>query len=138
MALESQGTKFFWSTSTAQSTAQLVGEIVDFNGPGGAAAVIDVTHLGSTAKEKMMGLPDEGQVSMSVNYNPTDAGHVALISDRSSRTMRKALIKFNDTATHAAVFDGWCLQYSIQGAVDAKVQANIVIEISGAVTHTTA
>ena len=124
MAMESQGCKFFWSTSTAQSTAQEIGEVTNFNGPGGAAAVIDITHLQSTAKEKLIGLRDEGQLSMSVNYNATDAGQVALIADRSARTKRKALIKFTDTATSAAVFDAYCLQFQVQGVVDDKIAGN--------------
>jgi len=138
MAIETQGCKFFWSTSTAQSTAQEVGEVVDFGGPGGAAGVIDVTHLQSTAKEKMIGLRDEGQFTMTLNYNPTNTGQIALVSDRASRTKRKALLKFSDTATSCAVFDGYCLQFSVNGAADDKIVANAAIEITGAVTYTTA
>jgi len=144
MALEAQGTKIFWSTATAAatvgavSTAQLVGEITDFSGPGGAAAVIDVTHLQSTAIEKIIGLPDEGQFSFTVNYNPTDAGQVALRTDRSARQRRAALIKFNDAATNAAKFDAYCQTFTPGGAVNGKVQANITLEITGVVTYTTA
>ena len=138
MAIEAQGCRFFWSTSTAQSTAQKIGEVTDFNGPGGAAAVIDISHLESTAKEKLIGLRDEGQFGMTLNYNPTDAGQIALKADRASRTKRKGLIKFNDTATNMAVFKGYCQQFQIQGAVDGKVVANTVIEITGGVTYSTA
>lgn len=138
MAMESQGCRFFWSTSTAQSTAQKIGEVVDFSGPGGGAAVIDITHLESTAKEKMIGLRDEGQFSMTLNYNATDTGQIALIADRASRTKRKGLLKMNDTATSCAVFKGYCLQFNIMGAQDNKITANAAIEITGGVTYTTA
>lgn len=138
MGMEAHQTRFFWSTSTAQSSAQQVGEVVDFSGPGGAAAVIDITHLGSTAKEKLPGIPDEGQLSLSLNYNATDVGHLALIADRGTRTKRKGLLKFNDAVTHCAVFDAFCIQYTPQGAVDNKIAANAVIEITGGVTYTTA
>ena len=138
MGMESQGCKFFWSASTSQSSAVQIAEVTDFNGPGGAAAVIDISHLESTAKEKMIGLRDEGQLSMTLNYNATDTGQVALKADRASRTMRKALLKFNDTATNAAVFDAYCMQFQVQGAVDNKITANAVLEITGAVTWTTA
>jgi len=147
MAYQSQGVKLFWSTlayTTNGSTAginatatQLVGEVTDFTGPGGAAAVIDITHLQSTAKEKMIGLRDEGQVSMSLNFNATDTGQVNLIADRASRTKRNALIKFADSDTNAVAFGGYCLQFSISGAVDNKISANAVIEIDGAVSYTT-
>ena len=70
MAFEAQGTEFFWSTNTtvaSTSTSCMIGEITDFSGPGGQAAVIDVTNLNSTAKEKLVGLRDEGQLSLSLN-----------------------------------------------------------------------
>ncbi len=69
MAFESQGTEFFWSATTAATTAaaRLVGDVTDFSGPGGQASVIDITNLNSTAKEKLVGLRDEGQVSLSLN-----------------------------------------------------------------------
>jgi hypothetical protein len=143
MAFEAQGTEFYWSTSTAASTAAgaLVGEVTDFSGPGGQASIIDVTHLNSTAKEKLVGLRDEGQVSMSLNLSFSDAGQIALRADRATRTRRKCVIKFNDNTTDAAktkaIFDGYCMGFSITGAVDNKVSANSVIEITGAVTYAT-
>lgn len=138
MAMESQGCKVFWSASTSQSTAQQVNGVTDFSGPGGAAAVIDITHLGSTAKEKLIGLRDEGQLTLTLNYDPTDAGQAALVTDRAARNLRKALIKFTDAATHCAVFDAYCQQFQVQGAVDNKIVANAVLEITNAVTYTTA
>lgn len=120
-----------------------VGEIVDFNGPGGAAGVIDITHLRSTAKEKLMGIPDEGQISLSLNYNPTDAGQLGLQSDRRARYKNLYDILFTDCTVSASAmpsrgaFWGYCLQFSEQGAVDAKVQANAVIEITDMVQYST-
>ena len=137
MAYQSQGTKFFWSATTAQSSNVQIGSVTDFTGPGGQAAVIDITHLTSTAKEKMMGLRDEGQLTLTLNYDATNTGQAALLADRASRSKKKALIKFSDTATHIAVFDGYCLAFSITGAMDNKVSANAVIEIDGAVTFST-
>jgi len=138
MAMESQGTKLFWSASTAVSSAVEVGEVTDFNGPGGAAGIIDISHLQSTAKEKLIGLRDEGQLSFSLNYNATDAGQLSLIADRAARTKKKCLLKFNDAATNCARFDAYCMQFSITGAVDDKIAANAVLEITGAVTYSTA
>jgi len=124
-------------------TMTLIGEVTDFTGPGGAAAVIDITSLDSTAKDKLMGLRDEGQLSMSINFNATDAGQVALKDDRAARTKGKYIIKLTDVATGSsafpsyAYFNGYCLQYSISGAVDNKVSGNAVIEIDGPVIWTT-
>ena len=143
MAFEAQGTQFFWSTNAtvaSTSTSCMIGEITDFSGPGGQANVIDVTNLNSTAKEKLVGLRDEGQLSLSLNFNYSDTAQAAIVTDRAARTKRKCVIKFNDstddTIKTKALFDAYCLGFSISGAVDNKVSANAVIEITGAVTYT--
>ena len=140
MAIEAQGTKLFWSTATAASTSSsaLIGEVTDFTGPGGSAGVIDITNQQSTAKEKLIGLRDEGQLSMTLNFSATDVAQMNLRTDRAARTKKRVTMKFVDTNTCIAVFKGYCLSYSISGAVDNKITANAVVEITGAVTYSTA
>jgi hypothetical protein len=139
MGVGSHNCRAFWSATTAASTAVPIGEVVDFSGPGGQAAVIDVTHLLSTAKEKVMGVADEGQLTMGLNFEATNAGQVALRTDRGTRSKKKCSIKFPTSggATSQAVFDGYCLGFTVSGAVDSKQSANVVIEIAGQVTWTT-
>ena len=128
-AIETQGVVFKWNTNT-------VGEIVSFTGPGGSASIIDITHLGSTRREKMMGIPDEGQFSFDVNLVPADTGQVALRADRASRTKRECILELTDDSVDPTTltFDAYCLNFSIQGAVDDKVQASVTLEITGEVT----
>ena len=125
-AIETQGVTFAWNT-------ELIGEIVSFNGPGGSASVIDVTHLGSTRREKRMGIADEGQFSFEVNLVPGNAGQVALRADRASRTKRECVLTLTDTSSTTLTFDAFCTQFSIQGSVDIKVSASVTLEITGEV-----
>ena len=71
---------------------ETIPNVVSFQGPGGQASVIDVTNLASTAKEKRVGLRDEGQLSLS-------------------------------------------FQFSVQGGVDAVVEASVTIEIDRDITE---
>jgi len=143
MAIESQGAIFFWSTSTAASTStsHAVAEVVGFNGPTGSANVIDVSHLGSTAREKLIGLRDEGQVTLDVNFLPGTTAQDYLRSCRATRTMRKGVIQLNDNTTEAArtkiIFDAYVSGFSISGAVDQVVKGAITLEINGACTYAT-
>jgi len=120
-----------------------VGEVVDFGGPGGAAGVIDVTHLQSTAKEKMIGVRDEGQLTMTLNYDPTDTGQIGMKADRAARYKNLYDILFHDldksdsAMPSRADFFGYCNGFSLNGAADDKVSANAAIEISGAVNYST-
>jgi hypothetical protein len=119
---------------------EAIGEVTNFNGPTGSANIIDITHLGSTAKEKLMGLPDEGQITMDVNFN-TDATalHLALKDDRAARTLTNFDIKLTDSSTFAQTqptafyFKAFVTNFSITGAVDDALKSALTLEISSAV-----
>ena len=138
MAIESQGVSIFWSTSTAASTALEVLGIMGFNGPSGSANVIDITTLQSTAKEKQMGLPDEGQISFDIIYLSTDTGQTALRVDRAARTKRNVSIKFTDSSTTYISADAYCTGFSLTGAVDDVIKGSVSLEITGPLTWSTA
>ncbi len=138
MAIEAQGTKIFWSASTALSTAVQVNGVIGFNGPSGSAGVIDVTDLGSTAKEKLMGLPDEGQLTFDINYLSTDAGQQSLRDDRQARTKKKVAIKLTDASSELMSADAFCTGFSLTGAVDDAIKGSITLELTGPIAYTTA
>ena len=118
---------------------ETIPNVVSFQGPGGQASVIDVTNLTSTAKEKRVGLRDEGQLSLSLHFNPDDTVHLGLRLDRSNRARRQYKITFTDTAPAATwttwTFYGYVTQFSVQGGVDAVVEASVTIEIDGDITE---
>lgn len=110
-----------------------IGEVVSHDGPGGSAAVYETTHLRSTAKEKKVGLPDEGQLTLAINWClATDSGQQAASEARKDRTEKNFKLTFSDLST--ASFKGYVLGMSASGAVDDKVSGSITIEITGAVT----
>jgi hypothetical protein len=94
--------------------------------------VIDTTHLKSTAKEKLIGLQDEGQFTFSINWDISDAGQAACRAARAARTEKNFKVTYSDAST--ASFKGYVLGMSSSGSVDGKVAGSITIEISGAVT----
>lgn len=117
-----------------------IGEITDFSGPGGSAAVIDTSSLDSTRREKLMGLPDEGQVTFSMNYVPGNAGQIAFRAARSSRAETNFIIVYSNATAIALptndTFAGFALEFSKTGAVDDKMTASATVEITGEVTTT--
>jgi hypothetical protein len=89
-------------------------------------------------KEKLPGLADEGQLNLECNLGySTDVTQKALVTDRAARTKRKAGINFSDTASSICQFDAYCTGFSISGAVDNKLTASIVLEITGACAWST-
>jgi hypothetical protein len=117
-----------------------IGQVMGFNGPTGSANVIDVTHLASTAKEKLIGLRDEGQLTLDTIYDTNaTALHAALRDDRASRTKRIYDIKLTDAGTEANAqptglyFDAYVTNNSITGTVDDAVKGSVTLEIASAV-----
>jgi len=120
-----------------------IGEIVSFNGPAMTAAVIDVTTLLSTAKEKLVSVYDAGQFSISVLYDddtPTVNLHEARMRDMQARTHRQFDITFPATSTAktgAVYFGGYISAYNISGAVDNAMKAEITIALASGVDFIT-
>lgn len=136
-ALETQGTKIRVEISTVLTA---IGEIASFDGPSGSAAVIDVSDMDSTGKEKRMGLPDEGQLSLTVWLKPSDTVHKYLRTARSNRTEETFQIEFTDGTTTNTLWDfnGFVTGFAASGAVDAVIEGSITIEITGSITQTDA
>ena len=134
VAIDTTGKTLTASNGTITPLAWVeIGEVVSHDGPGGSAAVYETTHLQSTAKEKKVGLPDEGQLTLAINWClKTDLGQQEASEARKDRTEKNFKLTFSDLST--ASFKGYVLGMSASGAVDDKVSGSITIEITGAVT----
>ncbi len=132
-AIESQGVTLKVSSGSPTEFSS-IGNVVDFSGPGGQASVIDVSNLDSTFREKLMGLPDEGQITFNVNLDPDNTQHSLLRSARQSRTRLEFRLTLTDATPATGTFFGYVLGFVIAGGVDQAVKAAITVEIDGAVT----
>ena len=99
---------------------------------------IDVTTLDSTAKEKMIGLQDEGQVSMEclLSSSATDM-HSKLRDDRANRRKGIFAIQMTDGSTPDGYptkvdFDAYVTGFALSGGVDNVVKASISMELTSA------
>lgn len=133
-AIRTQGTIIAATATTPPVTFTTIGEVISFDGPGGKAAIIDTTNLASVAKEKLPGLPDEGQFTLTVNYVSTDPGQSALSAAR----LAQSVVHFKVTLVDGglATFDAFVMEFKVSGKADSKVEASIGMEITGLVTWT--
>lgn len=134
-AVQTQGTVFKVGDGGSPEIFNAVAEVVDFDGPGGTAAEIDVTNLGSTAKEYILGLKDEGDFSLTVNFIPGDAQQTRLFTLRDTRASANFKLVLYDGASTTFSFAGYVKQFSITGKADDKVVGKIALRITGAVTR---
>jgi len=133
-ALVAQGTIIKIATHDSPSSYNEITEIKTFTGPGGSAAVIDVTDLGSTGKEKRMGLKDEGDLSFDLLYIPTNTEHIALRDARDTGLETNFQLIFTDDSPATTWdFSGFVTTFSVSGGVDGVIEAKVTIVITGSI-----
>ena len=137
--LLSQGTGIYINDLTESPvTFQEIGQVMTISGPDGTASEIDVTNLASTAKEFVIGLPDEGSVSMEVSfdYQSATAKHDTLHAARVSQVLQTFEIRLSDSPRTVIAFSAYVTGFSLSLGVDDKVGANFTLRITGAATIT--
>jgi predicted secreted protein len=133
-AIQTQGTVIKRGNGGSPEVFTAIDEVVDFDGPGGKGNLIDVTHLGSVAKEKLVGLMDEGNFSMTLNYVPSSSTQQLLRADRTARVIRNFQVVFTDAGHETGSFSAYVTNYVLSGKPDDKVVLKLDLEITGAVT----
>lgn len=133
-AIESQTASFHIGQEVSPTTFIKVGEIQEIGGPSGSADIINVSHLDSTAQEKLLGLPDEGQITLRGNYIPTDNGQVEMLEAKATRQRRD----FKITLSNGQIWSGQCfvMAFNLEIAVNQQVRFSATIEITGSVART--
>lgn len=131
--VDSTGYTAYSSGGTATPVAWTqIANIKSFSGMDGTAAVIDVSNLQSTAKEKLMGLQDEGGFSVELDLDPADAGQVAVLASRTAQSKKQYRLTLPSLNT--ATFQAFAKKVSAAGGVDASIKRSVDLEITGAVT----
>lgn len=111
------------------SVATTIGEVKSFDFGDGAAADIDITTLSSTAKEYRQGLQDNGDLTMELNRDPSDAGQIVLLEARAAQATREITITL--ASGDVATFDAYVKSVSTGGAVDDVVVGTATLKITG-------
>ncbi len=132
---------------TAQNTVGLTmswnavavaGTITSLSGPNLTNESIEVTSLASTATAYIASLPDIGEVTLEVNYDPDDAGpsvHDSMADDLIAGQEREVIITWPDTTT-IWTFDALCTGLSPGAPVKDKLSASITLQGTGALAIT--
>lgn len=132
LAIKAQGTTLSYSDGGSPSAFALVGGIRGVSDLGGGAAPVnDASTLDSTFKEKLLGLNDEGQMTVSFNGKPSNAVQVALRNARRAQTRLEWKVVLSDASI--AVFFGYILTLSISAERGGIVNGSLSIEIDGEV-----
>lgn len=100
----------------------------------GSASEIDVTNLSSTAKEKRLGLVDNGSFSLAVQHSNADAGQAALQARRLDGAAVNMKVILPSGTTPTASFSALVKKFSKSAGVDGVVNGSVDVTVNGAVT----
>jgi hypothetical protein len=118
-------------TATSTTFTNIV-NVRTFSGFDGSATEINVTNLDSLAAEFRLGLVDQGQFTMELDYDSTSAGHVALRSKQVSGVLSN--FKLTVPTLGVITFTAYVKKFSLSGGVDAVAKTQVDLRISGPVT----
>ena len=124
------------------STYTAIGQLVDVTPPSMANPSVDVTHLGSSERERIGTIFDGGSVSGSLLHDPGLDSHKQLVLNASSGAMRTytplSWKIVGATTTNTITFTGILTQFSFQTVtVDDAWRTQFQIDISGPVAIST-
>lgn len=134
MALETQGVVIKRGDGASPEVFTAIGSVTSVEGPGGEASEIDVTTLSSTAKEFIIGLKDEGTVTLNLNLDTSNTPQTGLRTDRDNGTLRNFELDLTDSPVTTLSFSAYVKSFSISVQPDSKIEASVSLRISGAVT----
>ncbi len=121
------GTTLTWNTV-------VVAEITDLTGPSLKIAPLDVTTHGSTGawREKVAGLKDGGQITITGNFYPGDTpGQKAFVDDMIAGTPRTAIITPPTTAPCTFTFTAFSVAFDPRAPVAGALTFTATLEITG-------
>ena len=140
MALNSQGSRIKHApAAVSPSVYAAIEQVVSITGPDGSANLIDVSHLGSTRKEYLQGLADNGSISLECNF--TGGTEQMLLYDMFNTTADAEEFKLEIPSTSAKTnfytftFLAVVSKWSLSSKVDDKVTLNITLQTTGGVTY---
>lgn len=133
------GTILAYSTDTG-TTWVTVGQVKELSGfGGGEVGSRDTTTLANSAKTYSPTIPDNGEPSFTINYDPTDTAHIQLHTWKNTPAAVNPLWKatWAATGTKTSTFNGFVsnIDGPNAGGVDDNLEMTVTIKVSGTVTN---
>ena len=113
-----------------------VGQILSIEGPSMERAMVDTTHLGtSTLRTFVPGFGDGGELTIEAQFDNDDAGQQDVLEsfEAGSATAETIVITTSDSDTFT--FSAFVRSFSISQSMDEVNRVNMVLKVSGNVTH---
>jgi hypothetical protein len=124
------GTKLYVEISASM---ELIPQVREVTPPALEMGTAETTHLLSSAREHVATIPDPGEVSFTLEWDPDDATHEQLWDYFTGKTMCSWKIQFINSPSPTTIeFDGLIKNFGIDNLdVDAVATIPVTIQVSG-------
>lgn len=109
-----------------------IGEVTDITAPNQQIEDIDVTHHASPGRtrEYIAGLNEPGEMSVEINWIPSDASDVIIQTLKTNGTKRNMRITWPNAVTWT--FLGYVKGFEPGNPIDGKLAATVTVKVAGA------
>ncbi len=125
--------KTMGATFSKVSTAVI--NLTDISRSGTAGGVMETTTLSSTGGKKTFqtsGVFDEGEISISFNWDPSHASHIAIVTDWQAGTSAVYNLVFGNSDTFQATMFPISMDWTNSLSDDGKLEATATFKLTGA------
>lgn len=121
--------------SGAISSSTLVGEVDDLSALELSRNTVDLLSYGDDDLRKLVGAKDNGSITVTLNWDPSDTDHDALATAFVNGDIGTYAIQWvSGTGSARADFSAYITSFGISHPKEDKVTCTIELMISGAVT----
>ena len=120
---------------TTPLTYVLIGNVLNITGPESDIGSIETTVLASTRKTYRPGLPDPGELSFDIDFDPTDTTtHTLLAGLQDAPVIHSWQITYATTPPKKATVSGFLTKFAPNaGGVDENLTASITVRLLGSI-----
>ena len=131
--ITSQGTTIGIGDGASPEVYTTIPQVTSLSGPDGSASEINVTNLSSTAQEFILGLKDEGSISLDIIWDERDTTHTLLRTTFASGASTN--FRITDAGSPQALYDfpAFVQGLSMSSGVDEVQRATVNLRVSSAI-----
>ena len=131
------GTTLSRLTTPSPAAYTAIPQVREITPPALEMGTAETTHLTSSAREHVATIPDPGEVSFTLEWDPDNAQHAALWTSFGAKTMETWRITMTDTTPTKIDFQGIIKNFGVDNLdVDAVATIPVTIQVSGMPTIT--
>ena len=121
------------------SGAQAVGQLLSIDGPTMERSMVDTTHLGTTTLRTFVpGFGDGGEVSIEAQFDNDDAGQQDVLESFETGSATAASVSITTSDSDSFTFSAHVRSFSVSQNMDEVNRVNMVLKVTGDVTHASA